>query len=130
MKDFVSGVGLVAVRKRYTLEVGGPVEVGEDDLDYGVCTHGEGDLSKLAHCGNHASDDSVQLVCADHQTRGAAEFAVEFLYFSQRKRICGEDVDFWPGKKDRETSIRTGKLYEGVTAHEIPAELFEASQIR
>lgn len=130
MKDFVSGVGLIAVRKRYALEMNGPVEVGEDDVDYGVGAHGEGDIAKLAHGGDHASDDPVQLVCADHQIRGAARFAVEFFYLTQRKRVGGEDVDFWSGEKDREASIRTGKLYECVTAHEVPAELFETSQVR
>ena len=108
----------------------GPVEVGEDDVDYGVGAHGEGDLAKLAHGGDHVSDDPVQLVCADHQTRGAARFAVEFFNFSQRKRVGCEDVDFWSGKKDRETSIWTGKLYKCVTAHEVPTELFEAGQVR
>ena len=41
----MSGVGVVAVGKCYTLEVCGSVEVGEDGLDEGVGAHGESDLA-------------------------------------------------------------------------------------
>ena len=129
MKDIVCGVRVVAMRKRYTLEVGGPVEIGEDDLDYRVGAHREGDLAKLGHCGGHAPDDPVQLLRAGQQVRGNAGFTVEFLYLSQRERVCGESLDFWSGQKDRETTIRTGKLHERVAAHDVPAELFETSQV-
>jgi len=97
VKDIVCGVRVVAMRERYALEVGGPVEIGEDDLDDGVGARREGDLAKLGHCGGHAPDDPVQLLRASQQIRGTAGFTVEFLYLPQRERVRGEGLDFWSG---------------------------------
>jgi len=60
--------------------MGGPVEVGEDDLNYGIGAHGEGDIAKLAHDGDYVGDNPFQLVRADHEIRGAAGFAVSAEY--------------------------------------------------
>ena len=130
MKDIVCGIGVVAMRKCYTLEVGGPVEVGEDDLDYGVGAPRKGELAKLGHCRGHTPDDPVQFLRAGYQIRGIAGFAVEFLYLSQRERVRGECLDFWSGQEDRETAVGTGKLHERVAGHDVPAELFETGQVR
>jgi len=75
----------------------GPVEAGENSLDYGVGAHGKGDLAELAHDRDNAGDNAVRFVCVNRHVRGTAGFAIEFLYLSQRKRVEGEGVDFGSG---------------------------------
>ena len=97
VEDVVSGIGVIAVGKRYALETRGPVEVRDDGLDEGVGAHDESDLAESVHCGDHTLNDPVQLVRGDHWARGAARFTVELLYLSQRERVGGESVGFGPG---------------------------------
>ena len=100
MKDFVSGVRVIAVRKCYALEVSGAVEAGEGGVNYGVGAHGESDFAELAHSGDHVSENPVQIGCADRRTQGTAGLAVEFLHFSQQERVGGEDMDVRSRQKD------------------------------
>ena len=86
---------------------------------------------KLAHDGDHARDEPVQLVCADHQIiQGAAAFAVEFLHLSKRKLVGGEDMDLRSWDSPARIEVSQSSYPGAVTNNEVPTELFEVRQVR